>query len=136
MQTIPDGRMTLPNHLPVKEIVIEQKEGTSGMKCIGREVTDQLELVPVKLFIKRYIRPKYIAPENTETLEHKGVIANLSTFPIEKGMAGPGLLAQIMIDKFVDHLPIYHQLGRFKREGIKIPSSTINGWQESVASLL
>ena len=130
------GRMALPSHLPVKEIVIEPAQDTTGMKCIGKEVTDQLELVPAKLFIKRYIRPKYIKPEDEETLTHKGVIASLPVFPIEKGIAGPGLLAQIMIDKFVDHLPIYRQIERFKREGIKIPSSTINGWQESVCSLL
>jgi len=130
------GRMALPDHLPVKEVVIEPDEDTTGMKCIGKEVTDQLELVPAKLFIRRYVRPKYIKPENTETLEHKGVIAELPTFPIEKGMAGSGLLAQIMIDKFVDHLPIYRQIERFKRERIRISSSTINGWQESVASLL
>ena len=130
------GRMALPDHLSVKEIVIEPEEDTSGMKCIGKEVTDQLELVPAKLFIKRYIRPKYIKPEDEETLTHKGVIASLPVFPIEKGIAGPGLLAQIMIDKFVDHLPIYRQIERFKREGIKIPSSTINGWQESVCNLL
>ena len=130
------GRMALPDHLPVEEIIIEPEEDTTGMKCIGKEVTDQLELVPARLFIKRYIRPKYITPENTETLEHKGVIARLPTFPIEKGMAGSGLLAQIIIDKFVDHLPIYRQIERFKREGIKISSSTINGWQESIASLL
>ncbi len=130
------GRMPLPSHLPVEEIIIEPAEDTTGMKCIGREVTDQLELVPAKLFIKRYIRPKYIKPENEDGLKHKGVIAELPTFPIEKGIAGPGLLAQIMIDKFVDHLPIYRQIERFKREGIKIPSSTINGWQEAVCNLL
>jgi len=60
----------------------------------------------------------------------------LPTFPIEKGIAGPGLLAQIIIDKFVDHLPIYRQIERFKREGIKLSSSTINGWQEAVCNLL
>lgn len=130
------GRMALPSHLPVEEIIIEPEEDTTGMKCIGREVTDQLELVPAKLFIKRYIRPKYIKPEDEETLTHTGVIAPLPVFPIEKGMAGPGLLAQVIIDKFVDHLPIYRQIERFKREGIKISSSTINGWQESVSNLL
>jgi transposase len=130
------GRMALPPHLPVKEIILEPKEDTTGMKCIGREVTDQLELTPAKLFIIRYIRFKYIKPEDRETLAHKGVIAPLPVFPIEKGIAGPGLLAQIMIDKFVDHLPIYRQIERFKREGIKIPSSTINGWQEAVCNLL
>ena len=130
------GRLPLPDHLPVEEIIIEPKEDTTGMKCIGREVTDQLELIPAKLFIKRYIRPKYIKPRDQEGLTFKGVIGELPVFPIEKGIAGPGLLAQIMIDKFVDHLPIYRQIERFKREGIKISSSTINGWQESVCNLL
>jgi transposase len=51
-------------------------------------------------------------------------------------MASPALLAQILVDKFVDHLPVYRQLERFKREGINISSSTISGWQESVSNLL
>ena len=130
------GRLPLPDHLPVKEIIIEPEEDTTGMKCIGREVTDQLELVPAQLFILRYIRPKYIKSEDEESLTYKGVIAELPVFPIEKGIAGSGLLAQIMIDKFVDHLPIYRQIERFRRNDIKIPSSTINGWQESVCNLL
>lgn len=130
------GRLPLPDHLPVEEIVIEPKEDTTKMKCIGKEITDQLELVPARLFIKRYIRPKYIKAEDEEGIDHKGIIADLPVFPIEKGIAGPGLLAQVMIDKFVDHLPIYRQIERFKREGIKIPSSTINGWQEAICNLL
>jgi len=130
------GRMKLPDHLPVEEIVIEPVEDTTGMKCIGKEVTDQLELIPAKLFIKRYIRPKYIKAEDDNNITHTGIIANLPTFPIEKGIAGPGLLAQIIIDKFIDHMPIYRQIERFKREKIKMSSSTINGWQESVCNLL
>ncbi len=130
------GRLALPAHLPVEEIIIEPKEDTTGMKCIGKEVTDQLELVPARLYIKRYIRLKYIKAQDKESLSFKGVIGNLPVFPIEKGIAGSGLLAQIMIDKFVDHLPIYRQIQRFKREDVKISSSTINGWQESVCNLL
>lgn len=130
------GRVALPNHLPVEEIVLEPKEDTTGMKCIGKEITDQLELVPARLYIKRYIRPKYIREVDHKTSTHLGIIADLPTFPIEKGIAGPGLLAQIIIDKFVDHLPIYRQVERFKREGVKLSSSTINGWQESVSNLL
>lgn len=87
------GRLPLPSHLPVKEITLEPKEDTSGMKCIGREVTDQLEMIPAKLFIKRYIRPKYIKQEDQDSLTYSGIIADLPVFPIEKGMAGPGLLA-------------------------------------------
>jgi transposase len=130
------GRLALPSHLPVEEIILEPEEDTSSMKCIGKEVTDQLELVPAKLFINRFIRPKYIAVTDESQEKHKGVIAELPVFPIEKGIAGPGLLAQIMVDKFVDHLPVYRQIERFKREDIKLSSSTINGWQESICNLL
>lgn len=129
------GRMPLPDHLPVEEIVIEPKEDTTGMKCIGKEVTDQLELIPAKLFIKRYIRPKYIK-EDSASLTCQGIIADLPTFPIEKGIAGPGLLAQIMVDKYVDHLPIYRQVQRFARENVRIPANTINGWQDAISRLL
>jgi transposase len=130
------GRMALPDHLPVEEIILEPKEDTTGLKCIGKEVTDKLELVPAKLFIKRYIRPKYIKPEDDQNLDCKGIIADLPVFPIEKGIAGASLLAQIMVDKYVDHLPIHRQVQRFARERIRIPANTINGWQESISCLL
>ncbi len=130
------GRLALPSHLPVEEIVLEPQEDTTGLKCIGKEITDQLELVPAKLYIKRYIRPKYIKPTDETCLDHQGIIAELPIFPIEKGIAGPGVLAQIMVDKFVDHLPIHRQIERFKREGVHLPSSTLNGWQEAVCNLL
>jgi len=130
------GRLALPAHLPVEEIVIEPREDTSDMKYIGKEVTDQLELIPAKLFIKRYIRPRYIKQVDEEGLKHEGVIAELPEFPIEKGIAGPGLLAQIIVDKFVDHLPIYRQIARFRREKIDLSKSTLNGWQEAVCNLL
>jgi len=129
------GRLPLPSHLPVEETIIEPDVDTTDMKQIGQEVSDQLELIPAKMFIKRTIRPKYMSPED-EQGNQKGIIADLPTMPIEKSIAAPGLLTQIMIDKFMDHLPIYRQIQRFKREDIKIASSTINGWQESVCNLL
>ena len=130
------GRIALPDHLPVEEILLEPKEDTTGLKCIGKEVTDKLELIPAKLFIKRYIRPKYIKPQDDQKLDYKGIIADLPVFPIEKGIAGAGLLAQIMVDKYVDHLPIYRQVQRFAREKIRIPANTINGWQDAISYLL
>jgi transposase len=130
------GRIPLPDHLPVEEIILKPGEDTTGLKCIGKEVTDKLELVPAKLFIKRYIRHKFIQPQDDEGLNHKVTIADLPAFPIEKGIAGASLLAQIMVDKYVDHLPIYRQLQRFSREKVRIPANTINGWQDSISRLL
>src|SRR5699024_6090051 len=78
---------------------------------------------PAKFYIKRYIRYKY-APKNKEGV----FIGALPERVIEKGIAGSGLLASILVDKYVDHLPLYRQLQRFKREKIPIASSTLEGW--------
>ena len=129
------GRIALPDHLPVEEIVLEPKEDITGLECMGKQVTDKLELVAAKLFIKRYIRPKYI--QNSEDgLSSKGIIAKLPSFAIDKGVASESLLAQVMVDKFVDHLPTYRQVERFKHSGIKLPYATITGWQSKVCELL
>lgn len=92
------GRMPLPNHLPVEEIVIEPEVDTTDMVRIGEEVTEELEYTPARFYIKRYIRPKY-APKNKEGV----FIGQLPTRPIDKGIAGAGLLASILVDKYVDH---------------------------------
>lgn len=130
------GRMPLPSHLPVKEVVIEPEEDTTGMKCIGREITEQLDYSPAKLSVIRYIRPKYINLEDDQTLTHKGVIGKLPASPIEKCMATPATLAIIPVDKFVYHIPLNRQQERFLQGGVRIPSSTINGWLEAICHLL
>lgn len=130
------GRIALPDHLPVEEIVLQPDEDTTGLKCIGKEITDKLEVTQAKMFIKRYIRFKFIRPQDDQKLQCKGVIADLPAFPIEKGIAGASLLAQIMVDKYVDHLPIYRQIQRFAREDISIKANTINGWQYKTSVLI
>jgi len=127
----PHGRMELPAHLERHDTIIEPEEETAGLKKIGEEITEELEYEPGKLFVNRFIRPKY-ARANREGI----IIGSLPTRPIEKGIAGPGLLSHILISKFVDHLPIYRQIQIFKRENIKIPKSTIDGWITAVCELL
>lgn len=129
------GRFALPTHLPVNEIIIEPEQDTAGMVFIGNEVTDELEYEPGKLFINRYLRPKYVAKEN-EDLKQEVVIGTLDFRPIHKCIAGANLLTQIVVDKYIDHLPIYRQLQRFARDGINIPTSTIESWQKLLAELL
>lgn len=129
------GRLTLPSHLPVVEIVLEPTEDVEGMKFIGTEITDELEYTPGKCFIKRYIRNKYVSPEN-EFGKQEVKIANLDFRPIDKCIAGANLLSQIVVDKYVDHLPIYRQLQRFARDRIEIKTSTIESWQKLIAKKL
>jgi len=126
------GRNVLPAHLPRVETVIEPKEDVTGMEKIGEEVTEELEYKPGKLFVNRIIRPKYAKPDGSGSV----VTGLLPLRPIEKGRPGPGLLAHVLISKFVDHLPLYRQEKIFKREGVNIPRSTLGGWAESCHGLL
>lgn len=129
------GRLALPSHLEVVEVILEPKEDFEGMKFIGTEVTDELEYRPAKCFIKRYIRNKYISAED-EFGNQQVKIASLDFRAIDKCIAGPNLLSQLVVDKFVDHLPIYRQLQRFARDGIEIKTSTIESWQRLIAKKL
>ncbi|TCD11265.1 IS66 family transposase, partial [Pedobacter frigidisoli] len=117
------GRAKLPSHLPVEEIEIHPQGDLTEMVCIGKEITEELECEPARFFIKRYIRYKY-AEKNGDGVS----IAELPERVIDKGIPGAGLLASILTDKYMDHLPLYRQKQRFARENIQIPSSTIEGW--------
>ena len=125
------GRAKLPEHLPVQEIEIRPEGDLSDMVCIGKEITEELECEPAKFYIKRYIRYKYAA-KNGHSLSRTGLgsvrIGELPERVIDKGIPGSGLLAMILTDKYMDHLPLYRQKQRFSRENIRIPSSTIEGW--------
>jgi transposase len=94
-------------------------------------VTEELEIEPPKLYVNRYIRPKYARPKDEGI-----VIARLPSRPIEKGIAGPGLIAYTLISKYVDHMPLYRQIQQHKRQGVVIAESTINGWKYSGCELI
>ncbi len=124
-------RTALPAHLPRVDEVIEPEGITKDHKRIGEEVTEVLELTPAKMYVRRIIRPKYINPTTEEI-----TIGNLPGLPIPKGIAGPTLLAYILVSKFIDHLPLYRQLQIFKRIKVDISSSTIGGWFKKTSELL
>lgn len=117
------SRNLLPAHLRREEIRLEPEGDQSPLKKIGEEITEELEFVPPELYVKRYIRPKYARPEGEGI-----VVATLPSRPIEKGIAGPGLLAHILMSKFVDHLPLYRQRQQFRRQGVEISGATMDGW--------
>src|SRR5690606_34100216 len=130
-EKVSTGRMKLPADLPRERVVLQPSEDVTGMEMIGEEVTEELERIPGKLFVRQYVRPKYVR-KNGEGV----VIASLPARPIDKGIPGPGLLAQIVIDKYSDHLPVHRQQQRLEREGIKLPSSTLTDWIGATCALL
>jgi transposase len=125
------GRGILPSHLDVNEIIIAPKEDVSDMVCIGREVTDELGYTPARLFINRYIRYKYMSKEDDQFTQRQ-VIADLER-PMPKCIASPELIANILVDKYVYHIPIYRQLQKFTHVGIHINASTADSWLALVA---
>jgi len=127
-------RLELAPHLPRKEEVIEPEGLPEGAKKIGEAVTEVLEYEPANIYVRRIIRPKYIVSSNDE--QTKITLARLPSLPIPKGNAGAGILAHILVSKFVDHLPFYRQVRMFKRQDVTIAESTINGWFNATCNLL
>ena len=117
------GRLPIPDHVERKKKYVQPLEDITGLVKIGEEITEQLDYEPGKLFVNQYIRPKYAKPNGGGIL-----IAPLPNFIVQRGMAGAGLLAWIVVQKFVDHLPLYRQIEQFKRFGMPVPSSTMSDW--------
>ena len=131
------GRQPLPEGLPCIRTVIEPEEDVSGMKKIGEEITEVLDIIPPEFRVIQIVRPKYAKPgSGTEDLVNPIVIADMPLRVIDKGIPSTRLLAYIVISKFVNHLPYYRQIEMFKRIGVNIKSNTINGWIAKVCVLL
>ena len=128
------GRMKLPEHLRREIIILQPDTDVTGLKKIGDEISEVLDYIPGELYVKQYIRPKYIHP--LSDTDNTIITASLPGRIMEKCMAGESLLAQIIVDKYADHLPLYRQLQRFERVGVKIAQSTINDWAKAVLTHL
>jgi len=125
----------LPEHLRREEIILEPDSIPQGAKRIGEEVTEELEYQPGELYVNRYVRPKYASPA-AEDGKTSILIAPTPVRPLEKAIAGPGLLAQVVIDKYADHLPLHRQMQRFERSKVSIAYSTLTGWVSGTCALI
>jgi transposase len=128
------GRMKLPGHLRREVILLKPEGDVSGLRRMGEDITEILDYIPAELYVKQYIRPKYAAP-----LSEGGSTVLMAALPgrlLEKCMAAEGLLAQMIVDKYLDHLPIHRQLQRYQRMGVTIAQSTGNDWFRTVLNHL
>ncbi len=134
----PTGRRPLPAHLPRRRIEIDIAEAERQCACghtrtrIGEDVSEKLEYEPASFVVIETVRPKYACPHC-----HEGVVeAPAPPQAVEKSLAGAGLLAHVVVSKYVDHLPLHRLEGIFAREGIDLPRSTLCGWVADVAAAL
>ena len=135
------GRKPLPKELPREDIVhdIDEEDKTCScgtpMSCIGQEVSEKLDYVPAQLRVERHIRLKYACKEceGVESEEGAVQIAPMPPQIIPQGIVTPGLLAHILVAKFVDALPFYRQAKQFSRLSIELSRSTLVSWAMTVA---
>ena len=134
-----NGRSPLPKKLERERILHEPSSEDLICPCcgkerqrIGEEITEELEYIPARLYVKEHVRGKYACRDCQEGV----VIGDLPARPIEKGRPGAGLLAHVAVSKYADHLPLYRQEKIFKREGIDISRSTLCDWVGWTADLL
>jgi transposase len=121
-------RRPLPPELPRIEVRHEPDSCTCG-QCgsalvqIGEHVSEKLDCKPLEFFVRRDIHPQY-ACRGCETI----VAVPVAPAIIDRGIAAPGLLAQVLIGKYVDHLPLYRQEAIFARSGVEIGRNTLADW--------
>jgi transposase len=99
---------------------------------IGVQTTEQYDYKPAEVFVVEHQRVKYAC----KCCEGHVAIAPKPPQPLDKGLPGPGLLAQIIVDKYQDHIPLHRSEQRFERLGVKLPRSTMCDWMASTAGLL
>jgi transposase len=126
----------LPAELKRIVTIIEPTEDVSHCEKVGEDVFETLDYQPGELIVNRTIIPQYRCITENKPVATRLVQGIRPARAIQRSIADPGLLATIIIDKFVDALPLNRQLERFKRHGVQIPYSTISNWVRLVAEAI
>ena len=121
-------RRPLPAHLPreVRTHLPEQKtcpDCGGELRKLGEDVSEVLERIPSRFQVIRHVRVKLACACCDRIVE-----AAAPSRPIERGIAGPGLLAHVLVSKYGDHLPLYRQSEIYAREGVELDRSTLADW--------
>ncbi len=136
-------RLPLPDFLRREEEIIEPEGIDQNWVRIGEEITEVLEHKPGELYVRRIVRPKYAlkkklqqeAENNQEAVETIKTAAS-PLMPLPRSNAGPSLLAELLMGKYMYHQPFHRQLSMFKLTGISIPASTVSNWFMGSCDLL
>jgi transposase len=131
-----ERRREFPSHLPREIHKIEPVEKICAdcgneFKYLGEDISEMLELEPVKFKVIRYVRPKHACMGCDKIVQ-----APAPNRPIDRGMAGPGLLAHILVSKYADHLPLYRQSEIYARDGVELDRSLLAQWVGRASALL
>lgn len=132
----PVRRRQMPSHLPRETHTHLPKEAScaqcgGALSKLGEDVSEMLEYIPASFKVIRHVRPRLCCPGCERVVQ-----APAPTRPMERSIAGPGLLAHVLTAKFCDHLPLHRQSGIYAREGIDLDRSTLAKWVAGTGTLL
>src|ERR1700758_1833592 len=130
------GRRPLPEHLPRQTQTHVPKHSVcpdcgGKLRKLSEDVAEMLEYVRACFQVIRHVRPK-LSCQQCERI----VQAPAPSRPIARGLAGPGLLAHVLVSKYADHLPLYRQCEIYERHGIELERSTLADWVGGTSALL
>lgn len=133
------GRKGLPANLrrvvEVVDLPDTEKIARGGTWIrIGEEISEQLDYTPSSLFVRQIVRPKYVIRFDDQPDELR--VADLPPQALPRCKAAPGLVADVIVSKLVDHLPLYRQEQRYARQGVELARSTLCGWMAEAAEVL
>lgn len=130
-------RKPLPANLPREEChIYPDNLDLEKWTELEPEITEVLERTRATWYVRRIIRHKYVLKDKSIDAEKQIITAPMPVLPIAKSYAGATVLADITIDKYVNHLPFYRQIQMFQQQGISLSSATLNGWFQDVADLM
>jgi transposase len=130
------GRRPLPSHLP-RQVQRHEPKERSCPNCggrlhpLGEDISEVLEFISACFYVIRHVRPK-LSCGSCDCI----VQAAATSRPIDRGLAGPGLLAHVLTAKYADHLPLYRQAEIYAREGVELDRSTLAHWVGESSALL
>ncbi len=130
------ARRPLPAELPREtETMTPRQEACPDcggrLRMLGEDVSETLEYVPARFKVIRTVRPKLSCACCSRIVQEPA-----PNRPIDRGLAGPGLLAHVLVAKYSDHLPLYRQAGIYQREGVELDRSTLADWVGGASRVL
>jgi len=102
-----------------------------ALRAMGEDVAEILEYIPSRFKVIRHVRPKFSCASCQQIVQ-----APAPERPIARGLAGPGLLAHVLVSKYCDHLPLHRQTQIYAREGVELDRSTLADWVGQSSALL
>jgi transposase len=132
-------RRLLPEELPRFDVVVVphevEREGFEAFEQIGQEVTEVLERLPSAMMVVRTFKLKFVRKDRDKDGGTEVMVAKPHPLPIPRGLAGPGMLADTIVKRWDDHLPLNRLERVYAREGVELARSTVCGWHIALAEL-